>query len=145
MTAYRGLKAPRICGSSTMQMMPMAPSTRKPHENDRAEQRRYPGRSAALHGKEADQNEQRKRHHRFLKRRGDDLEPLYGGYHRECRRDGGVPVKERRTGNAEEENDVPAATRHRLGERHERERTALPVEVRAQKKAHILQRDEQEQ
>ena len=103
------------------------------------------GRSAALHGKEPDENGDRKRHHRLLERGRDDLQALDGRYDGERRCDGGIAVEEGRAGDAEKQDDALAALRHRLRERHQGKGAAFAVEVGPQENEDVLERDEQEQ
>ena len=112
----------------------------EPHYNDRAEKRSHPGRSATLHGKKADKNNDREGHHRLLKRRGDNLQPLDGRYDGERWRDSGVTVEERRARNAKKQQEVLAALRHGLRERHQRKGTTFSMEVCPKEDEDVLER-----
>ena len=99
----------------------------------------------ALHGKQADQDRDRQRHHRLLEGGSDDLETLHRRYDGKRRRNGSVAVEERCAGDAEQQQHVLAALGHRLRQCHQREGAALAVEVRPQKNEDVLERHEQEQ
>ena len=120
----------------------------EPDQHDRAEQGRDFGGAARLHREQHEQDDDRQRHDIFVERRRRDIDAFDRGQHRQCRRDDGIAIEQRRADDAEQRDDAGGladAADGARGQRHQRERAALPVVVGAQQDHDVFQRDDDEQ
>ena len=81
----------------------------KPHDHDRAEERRHPGGASALHGEQQDQNDDRDRNDIMLESRRRVFQTFDRGQNRNRRRDEGIAEKHRGADHAEHEHERGAA------------------------------------
>ena len=116
----------------------------EPHQSDGAKKRCYARGAVRLHCEQTEQDQDGQRDDIRLQRRGRDLEALDRRQHRQRRRDHRVAVKQGSADHAERDDPNCAASADGvLGKRHQRERPAFAVIVRAQQDDHILDADHQ--
>ena len=113
----------------------------KPYDHDGAKHRRDPCRAATLRRKQRNQDNDRKRHHKFTERRTCELEPFDRREHGDRRRNDGIAEKHRGAYDAENENKSGPSAESARCKGRQRQRTALAVVVGAQQDQHVFQRN----
>ena len=119
--------------------------TREPDAHHRPEEGRDARRAARLNRKQHHQDEHRQRHHIGFERRGDELDAFDRRKHRQRRRDHRVAVEQRAADDPEQHDGAAAVADRALRQRHQRQRSALAMVVRAQQDHHVFQRHHDDQ
>ena len=115
----------------------------EPHGHHRPEERRHPCRAAALDREEQDQNRDRDRDHVLLEGRRDEFQAFHRRKHGNRGRDHRVAVEHGRADDAEHHHRATTFREAALGERHQRQRPAFAVVVRAQQDDDVLDGDDE--
>ena len=117
----------------------------EPEHGDRRKQRRYARRAVRLHREQRHQNDDRERQDERREVGLHDPEALDRRHDRERRRDQRRAIEHRRADDAEAEHQRRAPAERAEGERHQRERAALPVVVGAQQDKNVFAGDDDDQ
>ena len=117
----------------------------EPQHHDGAEEGRDLGGAARLHRKQHDQDRHGQGHDVGVEGGRGDLETFDRGQDRERRRDHGVAVEQRRADDAAQRDDIGAPAQRALRQRHQGERSALPVVVGPQQHDDVFERDGDDQ
>jgi hypothetical protein len=112
----------------------------EPDAHHRSEKRRNIRGTARLGREQREQDQHGERHHIRLERRGDELDAFDRRKHRQRRRDHGVAIEQRAAHDPEQHDGAGTVADRALRQRHQGQRAALAVVVRAKQDQHIFQR-----